>query len=62
MTDEKIQVTDAEVPEAEETPVEDDRPAIVHRWNYIDDHGVQQQKEVRVPLDEWPAYEKEHGL
>lgn len=59
------EITDAELPEnddARDSRPEDDRPAIVHRMNFIDDHGVQQQKEIRVPLDEWPAYEKEHGL
>lgn len=61
MTD-NVKVTDAEAPDTEETPREDDRPAIVHRWNVIDENGVQQQKEIRVPLEEWPAYEKEKGL
>lgn len=41
---------------------DDGEQFIVHRTNYVDEHGVPQIKEHRVKLSEWPAYEKEHNL
>lgn len=48
-------------PPVEETP-EKDVPMLVHQVRFIDENGVQQTKEHRVPVSEWPAYEKEHGF
>lgn len=42
--------------------VEADRPMIVCREPYITPEGVQDYRIHRVPVDEWAAYEKEHGL
>jgi hypothetical protein len=42
-------------------PAEDETPYIVYREPYVE-NGVQMNKEHRVPLAEWPAYEKAHGL
>lgn len=51
MTDETPDIIEAE-----------DVPMITYRENYIDANGVQAYHEHVVPVAEWPAYEKEHGL
>lgn len=55
----KKDVSDDEVQalfdEAEEVPM------ITHREHYIED-GVQKERLHVMPVSEWAAYEKEHGL
>ena len=42
--------------------VSEETPMIVHRQQYIDNDGVTQTKEHRVPVHEWSQYEKENNL
>lgn len=49
-------------PEVTQDEKDDDTPMIVHKIRFLDDHGVQQEKELRMPLAEWPAYSAKHGL
>jgi hypothetical protein len=43
-------------------PEDEDVPMIVHKVRFIDDNGVQQEKEFRMPVSEWPAFAAKHGF
>jgi len=40
----------------------DETPMIVHRERYVDEAGKLNEREHRMPVSEWAAYEKEHNL
>lgn len=44
------------------TDVEETEPMLVHRVSFLDENGVQHQKEHRVPVKDWPAYAEKHGF
>lgn len=41
---------------------DDETQYIVHRENVMDDNGNPSHKEHRVPVSEWPEYEKKNNL
>lgn len=45
-----------------DTETDDDEPVIVYREPFIDEKGVQDYRIHRVPLADWPEYERKHGL
>lgn len=57
--DPKFEKTD---PPTEENAPEETEPMLVHRVNFLDEDGVQHQKEHRVPVKDWPAYAEKHGF
>lgn len=55
--------TPNDMPRKKNEPKQDDETQyIVYREGYVDEGGVQQVKEHRVPLSDWAEYAKENGL
>jgi len=64
--DEPTDAKDLDVAPESESAAErrsDDVPMIVYREPYRDENGAMTEKiHGPMPVEDWPAYEKEHGL